>query len=338
MESAYPYRIAWHRPAETHVGTSSRAAILEAMEYDAPTSRARLCTRSGLGTSTVRRACLQLIKEGVLALKYGRDPDSGVSCDLITLGRYPVLPVLELADTYMVYRLCDTLGQSVFATVRDRGGFCTPEDDLATLMGQVSTILRAGTCGLPKSIPLQPPVLLCPSEETAASKWVERVMVTPPAYHLTPLEAAALEMRYHAATRVASSILHRRVGDAVSIALLARDPTHRGGGFFPLPCANGLGDALAAQARRATPHTREWWYSASEFLTDLCRYLTPDRVVVEMDRPVIEPAELREHLPPSVQLVFLQYALNTPSLAHRGAIRLTRRALWDQMERPAAQT
>lgn len=332
MDSTYPYRIAWRRPADVNVGSSSRSAVLDAMEYDALTSRSRLCTRTGLGAATVRRACRQLIREGVMTLKYGRDPDSGAACDLVTLVRYPVLPVLEIADTYMVYRLCDTLGQSVFATVRDRGGFCTPEDDLITLMGQASAILRAGTCNLPTSIPLQPPVLLLPSKDTHLLKSVERILPTAPAYILTPEAAAAHELCYHAATRDAVSILHLRIGEAESVALLTRDPSAPSDSLSPLPCASGLERALREHTREAPPHTKEWWLRAADFLTGLLGYITPDCIAVEIDRNGVDPAFIRACLPPSIPLVFLQYALNTPSLAHRGALRLPRRALWDRLQ------
>ncbi len=334
MDSMYPYRIAWQKPVEVNVGSSSRAAVLDAMEYDSPTSRSRLCGRTGLGAATVRRACRQLIREGVMTLQYGRDPDSGAACDLVALARYPVLPVVEITDAYMVYRLCDTRGQSVFSTVRDRGGFCTPEDDLLALMGQASAILRAGTCGLPASIPLQPPVLLINSEDSALCRSAKRILPTPPAFVLTPKEAAAHELRYHAATRNASSILHIRTGESESIALFTRAPSDTPGALYPLPCMEGLGQTIRQRTRGIPPHTRAWWLRAAEVLSDFLGYVIPDCIVAEIDRPTVEPEFIRAHLPSHIPLVFLQYALNTPSLAHRGALRLTRRALWDSLERP----
>ena len=333
MESIYPYRIAWRRPPDVNVGHSSRSAVLDAMEYGFPTSKARIAALSGLGATTVRRACRQLTREKVLALKYGPDPDTGIASDLITVVRYPVLPVMEIAEAYMVWRLSDTRGESVFATVRDRGGFCSPADDLAILLGQVSAILRAGTCGLPAEMPLQPPVLLLPSRGSELLDLVRRETETEPAFVITPEEAAALELRYHPATQNAASILYIRSGEVRSVSLLQRmhleDPRSA---FYPTPFTAGLEQSLREYTRGIRPHTGAWWQRAAGFLSECVRFLSPDCVVVETDRPGSDPKALRKVLPPSIPLLHLPYALNTPSLAHRGAMRLSRRVLWDSME------
>lgn len=338
MESNYPYRVAWHRPTDINVRSESRAAVLDAMEYGFPTSKGRLEARTDLGTTTVRRAYRQLIREGVMTLKYGSDPDSGRASDLLTFVRCPVLPVLEITDAYMVWRLCDTCGGSVFATVRDRGGFYTPEDDLITLMGQVSAILRAGTCGLPAKVPLQPPVLLLPFRDPKLVSLVRRETETEPRFILTPEEAAALELQYNPVTQHAASILYVRSGEVRSVSLLQRmhleDPRST---FYPTPFTAGLERSLREYTRGVRPHTGAWWQQATGFLAECVRYLSPDLVVVETDRPGSDPKALRKVLPPSIPLLHLPYALNTPSLAHRGAIRLSRRVLWDSMEGAATE-
>lgn len=333
MESIYPYRIAWRRPPDVNVCHSSRSAVLEAMEYGHPTSKVRIAALSGLSANTVRHACRQLTREKVLALKYGPDPDTGVASDLITIVRYPVLPVLEITDAYMVWRLMDTRGESVFATVRDRGGFCSPADDLATLLGQASTIVGAGTCGLPAEVALQPPVLLLPARSAELVSLVRRETEVEPDFILTPEEAAALELRYNPATQHAASILYVRSGEARSVSLLQRmhleDPRST---FYPTPFTAGLEQSLREHTRGIRPHTGAWWQRAADFLAECVRFLSPDLVVVETDRPGSDPKALRKVLPPSIPLLHLPYALNTPSLAHRGAIRLSRRVLWNGME------
>lgn len=338
MESNYPYRVAWHRPTDINVCSESRSAVLDAMEYGFPTSKNRLEALTGLGTTTVRRAYRQLIREGVMALKYGRDPDSGRASDLLTFVRYPVLPVLEITNAYMVWRLCDTRGGSVFATVRDRGGFCTPEDDLITLMGQVSAISRAGTCGLPAKVPLQPPVLLLPSRDSALVGTVRRVLDVAPTHILTPGEAAALELRYHPATQNAASVLYLRIGEARTITMMTRTRTDDGRSpFAPAACASGLEQTLRDYTKDHRPHTRGWWQQTAAFLSDFCRFITPDCVVLELDREQEGVKFLRASLPASLKFIRINYALNTPSLAHRGALRLTRRVLWDSMEGVATE-
>ena len=333
MESIYPYRIAWRRPPDVNVCHSSRSAVLEAMEYGHPTSKARIAALSDLSANTVRHASRQLTREKVLTLKYGPDPDTAVASDLITIVRYPVLPVLEITDAYMVWRLMDTCGESVFATVRDRGGFCSPADDLTTLLGQAATIMGAGTCGLPAEVALQPPVLLLPSRDPKLVSLVRRETETEPDFILTPEEATALELRYNPVTQHASSILYVRSGEVRSVSLLQRmhleDPRST---FYPTPFTAGLERSLREYTRGVRPHTGAWWQRAAGFLAECVRYLSPDLVVVETDRPGSDPKALRKVLPPSIPLLHLPYALNTPSLAHRGAMRLSRRVLWDGME------
>ena len=347
MESIYPYRVAWHKPKPVNVRPESRRTVLEALEHEFPTSRSRLLGLADLGAVTVRRACHQLIREEVMALKYGRDPDSGQSCDLVTFTRYPVLPVLELAETYMIWRLCDTLGGSVFATVRDRGGFYSAEDDLGILMGQVSTILKAGTCRLPGSIPLQPPVLLLPSpmnspdisrghslsrDPEQLTTLVRRVLDETPVFVLTPEEATAHELCYHPAARGAACVLHVRFGVTVTASLLIRQTaTDLTSPWIPAPYADGVSVTLNEYIHNTPAHSAARWKRVAACLGSICRLITPHLVVIETDSPHPIPDSIRAVLPPMTALQYTGYALNTPSLAHRGALRFSRRALWESM-------
>ena len=333
MDFSSPYRVAWHAPPPVNVHTASRSAVLGALEYEFPTTKRRIANRTGLGDTTVRRACRQLVREKVAALQYGRDPDNGNSCDLVTFARYPVLPVLEITDAYMVWRLCDTRGGSVFATVRDRGGFCTPEDDLTILMGRVSSILGAGTSGLPATVPLQAPVLLMDTHHPLPISLVRRAIDAEPAFVLTPEAAAANELRYHPATRDASAILYIRIGEACTASLLQRaDLDQPDAPFRPSPWTSGLNLELIDRLKDLKPHTRAQWSRIAEFLADCCRFIFPHCVVLETDSPVTDVKLIRNALPSEVKLLCLDYALNSPSLAHKGALRLTRRALWESME------
>jgi hypothetical protein len=142
----------------------------------------------------------------------------------------------------------------VFATVRDRGGFCTPEEDFATLMGQVASILRAGTCGLPAEVPLQPPVLLLPARDPAMEALIRREMGCEPAYTLTPEAAAAHELRYHPLTCDAASVLYIRAGENTTASLLQRaDMDQPHSAFRPSPWTARLGDELHAHIRDIRP-------------------------------------------------------------------------------------
>ncbi len=351
MEPLTPYRVAWHKPKPVNVRPESRAAILNALEYEVPTTRGRLLGLTDLGSVTVRRACHQLLREQVLTLQYGHDPDSGQSCDLITLARYPVLPVLELAETYMIWRLCDTGGGSVFATVRDRGGFYTPEDDLNTLMGQVNTIIHAGTCGLPAAVPLQRPVLVLPSHAGSSSMLrrqtiptehdhmitlVRRVLDADPCFILTREEATAHELCFHSATQGCACILHIHIGVTDDATVFIREITgDKRSRFVAAPYLEGVSDELYRHTHGTIPHSSSWWKQVADFIRTLGRFLSLDCVVIESDKPMQPVSEIRAALPTSTALVFHTYALNTPSLAHRGALRFSRRILWESMRSEA---
>ncbi len=356
MDSIYPYRVAWQAPKAVDVSPESRRAILEALEYEFPTSRRRLASLTDLGDVTFRRGCRQLIREKVMALKYGQDPDSGKSCDLVTFEGYPVLPVLELSEAYMVWRLGNTLGESVFATVRDRGGFCTAEDDLYTLMGQVSSVLRAGTCRIPKDVPLQPPVLLLPSpmntpaishahtlprEPERLATLVHRVLDMTPSHILTSEEAVAHELYYHPAVRGADCVLHLRFGVTDTATLFIRqNAADVKSPLIPAPYAAEMNRALRETLDGTTPHSASRPSRIAEFLCAVCRFITPQLVVIEAPDTISVPDGLSNHpqRPPQTTLLWMPYALNTPSLAHRGALRFSRRVLWERMESKSPQS
>lgn len=354
METISPYRLAWRKPDQVHVRPETRRTVLEALEHEFPTSRNRLSARANLGAVTIRHACRQLIRERILALQYGRDPDSGQSCDLITYVRYPVLPVLELSETYMIWRLCDTLSESVFATVRDRGGFCTAEDDLHTLMGQVSAILRAGTCRLPKDLPLQAPILLLPSpmNTPAASRaytlprtqdritaLVGHVLDEPPSFMLTPEEAVAHELSYHPLAQGASCVLHLRFGVAAAATLLIREhSTNPAGPLAVAPYAAAMNETLQATLGDAPLRSDSWQNGVAAFLESFCRLMTPELVVIEIPDPLPAAPRIQEVLPDFTALQWMSYALNTPSLAHKGALRQARRVLWASLGNASLQS
>lgn len=310
-------------PAPVHIRSSSRGAALDALEYGPNLSRSRMAELTLLGETTLRRAIRQLSREGVLT------PQSGRNAATVSVARYPSLPILEITDRRFLWRLCDTVGGSVCVTIRDRGRFRAPEEDFTALLGQVSAILGCGTCGLSETVPLQPPLLLCPDGENCELLPLLLPLMTSPGAILSPEDAAAVELRYLPAARQAESLLlihGDEEADTPQITLftrqIARDLSSP---LIPSPLTTDLGQAL----RLYSPTSSE---SLTDFLRDLARFLRLNCVVMESDRPSETAARLRAALPKGVRLVRSRRALHTPSLAHRGALRILRRALWDGME------
>lgn len=321
-------------PKPTHVRPSSREAVLEALEYGTHIPRPQIREWADVGDTTLRNTIRQLSREGVLTSQSGRNGAA------VSVARYPVLPVVEITSNRMVWRLCDTLGGSVFATVRSRGKFRSPEDDFTALMGQASAILGAGGCGLPHHIPLQPPVLLCPcGEDCSLLPVLLPLMTPPPARILSPEEAVALELPYLPAAREAEVLLHvhtsvdNQESDAPKVTLFSRLAVRDlKSPFVPSPIAPNLSRTLCGYLENYTPYTPSWWKQLAAFLGDLGRFVRLSCVILEVDRPQEHAALLRSTLPTDTKLIRVRYAHNTPPLSHRGALRLTRRALWRSME------
>ena len=309
-----------------HVRSSSRKTLLDALEYAPILSRIHLGELTELGETTLRHAVRQLSREGILT------PQSGRNAGTISIARYSALPILEISPHRLTWRLCDTLGSSVVATVRDRGKFRSLEDDLVALRGQVETILRGGACDLPREIPLQPPVLLCPDYliPTSLPLW------TPPSAVLTPEEAVAGELRFLPVAQAAEAALLLHVGEDAAVPTVTLF-TRRNREPFPTPFTPSsdtadLGQTLLRDVGESPAYTEVWWRRIAAFLEDLLRFIRLDCVIVEIDRPQEHAHLLRASLPSTVKLLRVRYALNTPSLSHRGALRVARRALWESME------
>ena len=319
--------------------TDHRLTLLEALEYEFPTSKSRLIARAGLCETTTRRIGRELAQEGILTLVRGADPDDGRAADLVSLSRYPSLPILEITEHRLLWRLCDTCGDSVFATIRERSGFLPPEDDLAVLLGQVAAILRADTCGLTPSVPLQPPVLLLPAEESYWHAVVCRALDREIPFALAHETAVAEELRYHPRTQEADSVLCLHAGETASVSLYHREQAgNLRSPFVPAAHASPLAETLTAYVDGHRPHSEAWWQRVADFLGDACRFISPACVMVETARTESPSDRLRAAIPPSATFIRTTCGLNTPSLAHRGALRFSRRALWGEMLRRSAKS
>ena len=324
-------------PLPSSVKPENRQALLELLERDTPLTPAALSQETGLSIATVRRALRELTDAGILTLQYDRLNTDFRRAEPVGFVRYPVLTVLELAEAHFLWRLGDTRGDSVYAALHPRGGFLPPEDDLALLMSRVRTVLRSGTCRLPREIPLQAPVLLLPDGEGDPLKhplttMACRELEITPAAMMTMSEAVALEMSYLPATHNASSVLYLEDGKTATATLLVR--RQLGDVNTPFVKADHVSDLTTpflTHIRHHPPSSAARLSETGSFLRDLLRYLHPDCVVLETDYPIDNDAPLRQALPEGISLLCHDHALNTPSLAHLGALRVARKALWKRM-------
>ena len=324
-------------PSSPSVRPANRQALLELLERDTPLTPAALSQEAGLSSATVRRALRELMDDGILTLQYDKRNTDYRRAEPVGFVRYPVLTVLELTEAHFLWRLGDTRGGSVYAALHPRGGFLPPEDDLALLMSRVRTVLRSGTCRLPREIPLQDPVLLLPDGEGDPLKHpltaiaCRELEITPTAM-MTPQEATALELGYHPATHNASSVLYLGDGKTATATLLVR--RQLGDVNTPFAKADHVPDLTTpflSHIRNHPPSSTARLSETGSFLRDLLRYLRPDCVVLEADHLVENDTPLRQALPEDISLLCHTRALNTPSLAHLGALRVARKALGKRM-------
>ena len=330
-------------PSSPSVRPANRQALLELLERDAPLTPAALSQEAGLSSATVRRALRELMDDGILTLQYDKRNTDYRRAEPVGFVRYPVLTVLELTEAHFLWRLGDTRGGSVYAALHPRGGFLPPEDDLALLMSRVRTVLRSGVCHIPREIPLQAPVLLLPDgegdpcEHRLTAVACRELEITPTAV-MSLQEATALELGYHPATRKAASVLYLQDGKTTSATLLIRiGSENKAAPFTKADHVSDLTPQFLAHIRNKPPLSDARLQGTGDFLRDLLRYLHPDCVVLETDHPVENRAPLRKALPEDVALLCHDYALNSPSLAHLGALRVSRQELWKRMDQASAR-
>jgi hypothetical protein len=185
------------------------------------------------------------------------------------------------------------------------------------------------------SASLQPPVLLLPAEEPYWQGILRRALDREFPFVLSRETAVARELRYHPHTRTAASVLCIHAGEPASVTLYHREQAGEPGSpFVPAAHASPLTETLNAYVSGCRPHSEAWWKRIADLLRDAHRFISPACVVVETDRAGESPGDsLRTALPPSIPLIRITCGLNTPSLAHRGALRFSRWALWEEMLR-----
>ena len=318
-----------HKSADDRVRPETRAALLSALEHTPPLTRRDLEALTSLSPVTLRHACEALCREGILIRTAGQDPESGHACDLFSPVRAPILPLIELTDTHLLWRLFDTWGNPVATIPRERSTMHTLEDDVEYLFGRICA-LYPDSEALASAPPPCAPVLLTASPEAAyAEALIRRIWGHAPCLTLSPAEAAGQELSYHPLTGEDTCLLYWHIGTEVSGALLVRSNTDSP--FFPSPHTADLSRALAAYVGNALPLSSPHTAGLAACLSDLSRFISLDHVVLDFPAHADENArtavEKACHLGARPPLCF-PASPGDPSLAHRGAIRLLRRALW----------
>jgi hypothetical protein len=296
---------------------------LELMERHGPLSRAHAAALSDMSESTLRRVSAQLIREGLLSLRYGAEGPDRPKGDLLSLSRFGLLTVTEITPAHLSHRVSDTRGESLLAVTRERNPFLPLEEDIRLLLSRTtSPIPLRGQ----ESLTVLPPILLLPAEGMSEGSVIPLRRVLSPAAILTAEEAAARELTYAPAADGHRDLLYIRDGDTPLASLLLRSTPS--GAFTPSPYTHSLTASLARHLADTPKGSPARAHRIGAYLQGLLQYLSPACVAIESEQYPLPADILRAELPDRIPLLTHTASHSTPSLPQSGALRLARRLLW----------
>lgn len=317
--------------SDTHspVSHATLTHVLDTLESRGPTALRELSEGMEISPSTAARAVGRLTESGILTLSEGRDPQSGRIRRVASPAPAAVLSVLSLRRGKGYIRALDCGLNHLGTAITELNPAVPPEENLRLLCRRGMTLLRG--CAGASGLPVAAPVLLV-EEETpnrgALTEAVADAMGVAPLAVISDQEAIARGLRREALPQSVASLLFLRVGEGDRTALLLR----AGGGWVASPLGRGLTATLGQYLPSAGSSCEAVRRGAVGFLADLCRFLTPDLVMMEDARGCLPDAEVVGGLLPHGVEVRLRIAdADTLSMAEVGAALLGRRMLWDSL-------
>jgi hypothetical protein len=295
------------------------------MERHGALSRAHAAALSDMSESTLRRVSAQLIRAGLLSLRYGGgDPDCPRG-DLLCLARFGILTVAEITPARLCLRVADTRGEGLYSLTRERNPFLPLEEDIRILLSRATPPTHPNAS---EALPVLPPVLLLPAEGIGDDGATALRRVLSPSAILTVEEAAARELTYSPIADGHRDLLYIRDGEAPLASLLLR-PTPEDA-WTPSPCTHSLTASLSRHIADTPVGSSARAQRMGAFLQGLFQYLSPACVAVESEREPLPEGILRAALPDGTPLLIHTASHGTLSIPQRGAIRLARRLLWEK--------
>lgn len=315
------------------VSRQSRRRLLDMLESAAPTTYKQAAKLCGLSEKTLRALRRELVAEGILLPNTASGREGYGRCPLVPV-RYAALPVLEISRSRLLLRWGDTRLESVFAVVRERCGYATYEEELAWLGDRAERILGAGLPALGTRARLVQPTLLfgrgemTPRLQGAAESFLGRFGGAASCPALTVTETVAEELLHHPATQEATLVLHICLDPTPTVGCFVRSAP--GNAFLSLPHSEAMEESLGRHLRRYRV-SADPAQGLSAFLREICPGLSPDCVILESPFPEQAVAACIPYLPRHTVFCPVFTDLNTPTLAHKGALRRARRMLWERM-------
>ena len=318
-------------PLSHTVTPRSRTRLLEAMESVPSATFGEVARLSGLSQKTVRCTARQLIQEGILD---GRGMASDGRERRLRFARTPSLPLLELGQAHTLFRLGDTCLDSVFAVIRD-GGEDSREADVAWVLRRAEELLVRGLSGEERLPTLCQPVILFGDGEhskrlTEQAQWAFSSWGAGcPPVTLSVSQAMAEELSRLPEVKGHALVLWVETHPCLSARLFVRESG--GGGLIPLPLEE-MGQYRSARGVSSRDPAEEQTVALLERIGSI---LPVDCVLLETALSPECLTAIADRLPSRMTLHSYPTDINTPSIAHRGALRIARHRLWASMAEAA---
>ncbi len=316
--------------AQTAVSASALLRVLNALEQNSPATLRRLARDTGLGITTVTRAVREAVRMGILGWDEGTDPESGRPCRVAVPASAAILPVLCLTRGRGSVLAVDMALRPLGAAVTELNPAVAPEENLRLLCRRGMTLLRG--CAKVSGLAVAAPVLLTEDgipHRAALSEAVTDAMGVSPSAIAGYGEAVARGVYGEPLPEGCTSLLFLRVGEGNFACLLLRDQEKA---WVVSPLGRGLTATLARCLRSSGNSAEALRRGIAGFLTDLCRFVCPDLILIEDTRGILPSAENRPgYLPEGVQVILRTNDTEALTAAERGAALLGRRVLWDRI-------
>lgn len=307
------------------ISPTALSHILDGLETTLPTTTKALAKATGLGQSTVSRAVSACLTHGILVSETGVSPDSGRPCHLLFPANGLLLPLLTLTREHGVIRVLNMDLTPIATSTVELYPASPPEESARLLARRLLTLLRG--CG--KGAVTAPALV---SDGVLPTHILENELAhalgQAPLTILTHGEAVARAIKGCPLPAEAGSLLFAFVGAGVHACLLLKNGD---GSWHPSPLGNSLTHTLL-RALHASPSSSESIRrGATVFLTDLCRFLYPDLILVEDERGILPDGSFYTPLLPDGVDILIEYAEDELTTVEQGAALVGRRMLWDRI-------
>jgi hypothetical protein len=311
--------------AKPAISPAALALVLDAMESVSPATVKALSEAAELGQTTVSRAAALCRSRGVLAYRKSTDPVSGRPCRALVPATGLLLPLLTVTRDTGIIRAVNMGLKPVGTAVTELDPTAPPEEVARLLTRRCLALLR----GLGGSGHVTSPILLAEPGPSARvlREAVADTLGVQPLVVMSRGEAVARSMTVKERSCKDTSLLFLSVSEEPHACLLLRDGNGR---WMPSSLGENLTHTLF-RSLRGTVSAEALRRGTAVFLTDLCRFLRPDRIWIEDPRGVFSDSGMITALLPRDVEVTVLSPHDGLSVSEEGAALAGRRMLWEQI-------